>query len=95
MSPYEVILGPIVTEKAEMGRVEGRTLCFKVHPKATKTDVRNAVHAIFKVEVQGVRTARYVGKMRRQGRFQGRRPDWKKAYVTLKEGERTVEYTQV
>ena len=95
MSPYEVILGPIVTEKAETGRVDERTLCFKVHPKATKTDVRNAVHAIFQIDVEGVRTARYVGKMRRQGRYRGRRPNWKKAYVKLKAGQRAVEYTQV
>ena len=95
MSPYQVILAPIVTEKAEFGRVNEQVLCFKVHPKATKTDVRNAVHAIFQVEVDSVRTARYRGKVRRLGRFQGRRPDWKKAYVKLKAGEKTIEYTQV
>ena len=95
MSPYEVILGPLVTEKAEFGRVQEQTLCFRVHPKATKTDVKNAVHSIFKVDVDSVRTARYAGKMRRQGRFQGRRPAWKKAYVKLKAGQSQVEYTQV
>ena len=95
MSPFEVIMGPVVTEKAEFGRVQDQVLCFRVHPKATKTDVRNAVHAIFQVDVDSVRTARYVGKMRRQGRFRGRRPDWKKAYVKLKEGQKPVEYTQV
>lgn len=95
MSPYQVILGPIVTEKAEFGRVNEQVLCFKVHRKATKTDVRNAVHAIFQVDVDSVRTARYRGKVRRLGRFQGRRPDWKKAYVKLKAGEKTIEYTQV
>ncbi len=95
MSPYEVILGPLVTEKAEFGRVQEETLCFRVHPQATKTDVRNAVHSIFQVDVDSVRTARYVGKMRRQGRFRGRRPAWKKAYVKLKAGQKPVEYTQV
>lgn len=95
MSPYEVILGPLITEKAEMGRIQAQTLCFRVHPKATKTDVKNAVHAIFQVDVASVRTARYLGKMRRQGRFRGRRPDWKKAYVKLKEGQKPVEYTQI
>jgi large subunit ribosomal protein L23 len=95
MSPYQVIVGPLVTEKAEEGRVHEQTLCFRVHPKATKTDVKNAVHAIFQVQVDRVRTARYVGKMRRQGRYRGRRPNWKKAYVKLKEGEKTVEYTQI
>ena len=95
MSPYVVIMGPVVTEKAELGRVQDQVLCFKVHPKATKTDVKNAVHAIFNVDVDSVRTTRYVGKMRRQGRFQGRRPEWKKAYVKLKDGQKAVEYTQV
>lgn len=95
MSPYEVILGPLITEKAEMGRIQAQTLCFRVHPKATKTDVKNAVHAIFQVDVASVRTVRYLGKMRRQGRFRGRRPDWKKAYVKLKEGQKPVEYTQI
>ncbi len=95
MSPFEVLIGPLITEKSELGRVTEQTLCFRVHVKATKTDVKNAVHAIFKVDVDSVRTAKYIGKMRRQGRFQGRRPDWKKAYVKLKPGQKPVEYTQV
>ena len=95
MSPFEVIISPHITEKAEMARVQGETLCFRVNPNATKTDVKNAVRSIFKVEVDSVRTARYIGKMRRQGRFQGRRPAWKKAYVKLKPGQKPVEYTQV
>ncbi len=94
MSPYEVIVGPIVTEKAEAGRAEAGTLCFRVHPKATKTDIKNAIHSIFQLDVAGVRTARYKGKMRRMGRYQGRRPDWKKAYVKLAPGEKVPEYTQ-
>lgn len=95
MSPYEVILAPVVTEKAETGRVHEQTLCFRVHRNATKTDVKNAVRAIFQVEVASVRTVRYIGKMRRQGRYQGRRPNWKKAYVRLKQDQKQVEYTQV
>ncbi len=95
MSPYEVILAPVVTEKAEAGRVNEQTLCFRVHRNATKTDVKNAVRAIFQVEVDSVRTVRYIGKMRRQGRFQGRRPNWKKAYVRIKQDQKQVEYTQV
>ena len=95
MSPYQVIVGPLITEKAERDRMEQGTLCFRVHVKATKTDVKHAVRAIFNVEVDSVRTAKYMGKMRRRGRFQGRKPDWKKAYVKLKAGQRPVEYTQV
>ncbi len=95
MSPYQVILSPLITEKTEMERMERGTLCFRVHVKATKTDVKHAVRAIFNVDVDSVRTAKYIGKMRRRGRFQGRRPDWKKAYVKLKAGQKTVEYTQI
>jgi large subunit ribosomal protein L23 len=85
----------MVTEKSEEGRVLRQTLCFRVHPRATKTDIKNAVHKIFKVQVDSVRTANYLGKVRRRGQTFGRRPGWKKAYVKLKEGERSVEYTQV
>ena len=95
MSPYQVIQGPLITEKSEGKRALEHTLCFRVHPAATKTDIRNAVQYVFKVKVEAVRTANYVGKMRRRGRFAGYRSDWKKAYVKLKQGERMVEYAQV
>lgn len=95
MSPYQVIVSPLITEKSETDRMEQGTLCFRVNVRATKTDVKHAVRAIFDVEVDSVRTAKYRGKMRRRGRFEGRKPDWKKAYVKLKPGQRPVEYTQV
>lgn len=95
MTPYEVIRGPLITEKAEEIRALQQTMCFRVHPKATKTDIKNAVHKIFKVNVAEVRTANYAGKMRRRGRYFGYRPSWKKAYVKLKEGEKMVEYAQI
>ena len=95
MSPYQVIQGPLITEKSEGKRAGEQTLCFRVHPSATKTDIRNAVQRVFKVKVEAVRTANYLGKLRRRGRFAGYRADWKKAYVKLKEGERMVEYAQV
>ena len=95
MSPYEVILAPMVTEKSEARKESERTLCFRVNPDATKTDIRNAVRAIFKVKVEGVRTATFPGKLRRRGRYAGYRSDWKKAYVKLKKGEKMVEYAQV
>lgn len=95
MTPYEVIRGPLITEKSEEIRAQQLTMCFRVHPKATKTDIKNAVHKIFKVNVAEVRTANYVGKMRRRGRYFGYRPSWKKAYVKLKEGEKMVEYAQL
>lgn len=95
MSPYEVIRGPLVTEKTETLRAEQRTLSFRVHKLATKTDIRNAVRKVFKVEVEDVRTANYKGKMKRRGRYFGYRPNWKKAFVKLKDGQRMVEYAQV
>ena len=64
------------------------TLVFEVDQKATKTEVKQAVEALFKVKVSGVRTSTVEGKERRRGKFAGYRPDWKKAYVRLKEGEK-------
>jgi len=95
MGPFEVIRGPVVTEKSETIRALEQTLCFRVNTKATKTDIKNAVHRIFGVEVAGVRTLTYKGKMKRRGRYAGYRPDWKKAYVKLKDGQKMVEYAQV
>lgn len=89
---YEIIRRPIVTEKGLAGKETQRTLCLEVHPDATKSSIKLAVEKIFKVKVEGVRTANYPGKERRRGRYSGYRADWKKAYVKLKEGEKMVEY---
>ncbi len=95
MNHFEVITGPLVTEKSQLRKDNERTLCFRVEPGATKTDIKNAVQAIFKVKVESVRTANFPGKMRRRGKYAGYRPDWKKAYVKLREGEKMVEYAQI
>ena len=95
MSPYDVIRGACITEKSETIRALEQTMCFRVNPSATKTDIKNAVRKIFKVKVAEVRTANYGGKMRRRGRYTGYRPSWKKAYVKLQEGEKMVEYAQI
>ena len=95
MNKYQVIQGPLITEKSTVRKESERTLCFKVNAEATKTDVKNAVEAIFKVKVEAVRTANFAGKLRRQRRWMGYRSDWKKAYVKLKEGEKMVEYAQI
>jgi large subunit ribosomal protein L23 len=71
---------------------KGNVLAFKVHPSANKIQVRKAVEALFKVKVAAVRTENMHGKFKRVGRFAGRRSDWKKAYVTLKPGEKSIEY---
>ena len=68
------------------------TLVFEVAPNATKTEVKKAVETLFKVKVATIRTANVEGKERRRGKFAGYRPDWKKAYVRLKEGEKMPEY---
>jgi large subunit ribosomal protein L23 len=61
---------------------------------ANKIEIKDAVEKIFKVKVESVRTANFHGKKRRQGRYSGRRPDWKKAYVTLKQGEKMIEFSE-
>jgi large subunit ribosomal protein L23 len=88
MSPAEIVRGPIITEKGTLVSERGNQVVFRVHPQANKVEIRRAVETLFKVRVDKVRTARQLGKVRRVGRHQGRRPDWKKAYVTLAEGQR-------
>ena len=84
----EVIDGPLITEKGTMVNEEANQVVFRVRPWANKIQIQSAVERLFKVRVERVRTVNYLGKMRRVGRSVGRRPNWKKAYVTLKEGER-------
>lgn len=93
-SRYEVIKRPLITEKGLGVKETLRTLVFEVNPHASKVEIREAVQAIFKVQVASVRTAILHGKERRRGRLVGRRPDWKKAYVTLKAGEKMPEYAE-
>jgi len=95
MNAFDVLREPLITEKSQDKKDLERTVCFKVRPSATKSDIKSAVEKIFKVKVEAVRTANYPGKMRRRGKSSGYRPDWKKAYVKIKEGERMVEYAEV
>ena len=100
LTTWDVLKSPIVTEKsvllkeATTGEDEGQVLTFRVEKKASKGDIRSAVEEIFGVKVDRIRTMNYKGKMKRQGRFEGRRPAWKKAYVTLKVGEPHVDYAE-
>jgi large subunit ribosomal protein L23 len=91
---YDVIRRPIITEKGLMLKEQVRTLCFEVAPDSSKQEVQQAVERIFKVRVDAVRTMTVRGKMRRRGRYFGYKPSWKKAYVTLAEGEKMVEYEE-
>ncbi|MGH9783009.1 MAG: 50S ribosomal protein L23 [Terriglobia bacterium] len=94
MNVQQVIRRPIITEKGLAAKDERRTLCFEVHPEATKTEVKEAVQKLFQVKVESVRTASFAGKQRRRGRMVGFRSDWKKAYVKLKAGEKMIEYAE-
>jgi large subunit ribosomal protein L23 len=93
-SAYQIIRRPVITEKGLGVKETESTLVFEVASKATKTEIREAVQTIFKVKVDSVRTSNLQGKERRRGRFAGYRPDWKKAYVKLKSGEKMPEYAQ-
>ena len=85
----EVVVRPLITEKTSAARVRGE-YAFEVHPNATKPQIRQAIQDLFKVNVTDVWTANMRGKEKRMGRSVGRRPNWKKAIVKLKEGE-TIE----
>ena len=90
MRPQEIIRRPMITEKSTGLRDSKNIVAFEVDRRANKIEIRRAVEAQFNVKVSTVRVARMHGKVRRQGRFVGRRPDWKKAYVRITEG--TVEF---
>jgi large subunit ribosomal protein L23 len=89
---YEVIRRPLVTEKSTLQKETLGAICFEVHPDATKPEIKKAVELLFNVKVDRVRVANFQGKLKRQGRFVGRRRDWKKAWVVLKQGEKTIEF---
>jgi large subunit ribosomal protein L23 len=84
----EVLLSPLVTEKGTLVGELGNQVLFKVATDANKIEIKKAIEEFFKVKVVRVHTVRVLGKRRRVGRIQGRRPSWKKAYVTLAEGQR-------
>ena len=88
---YEVLRRPLITEKSTALKETQRTLGFEVHRDATKPEIKKAVETLFERKVADVRVARVHGKVKRQGRYAGRRPDWKKAFVVLKKGEKSVE----
>ncbi len=91
-STFQIIRRPIITEKGLAVKETLQTVVFEVARAATKTQIKEAVQTIFKVKVDSVRTAQFHGKMRRRGRAEGFRRDWKKAYVRLAAGEKMIEY---
>ncbi|HVZ21101.1 MAG TPA: 50S ribosomal protein L23 [Vicinamibacterales bacterium] len=94
MKTTDVIRRPLVTEKTTVLREDGRTIVFQVARDANKIDIKRAVEQLLGARVADVRTSLAHGKVKRQGRFQGRRPDWKKAYVTLRPGEKMPDFLQ-
>jgi large subunit ribosomal protein L23 len=94
MKLTDVIRRPLITEKTSILREDGRTLVFHVAPNATKVEVKRAIEQLLGAKVDSIRTNIAHGKIKRQGRFAGRRPDWKKAYVKLREGEKMPEFLE-
>jgi len=90
----EVIRRPLVTEKTTRARETGEVIVFEVARTATKIDVKHAVEKMFGSKVASVRTSIMHGKVKRQGRYSGQRPDWKKAWVRLKPGEKMPEFME-
>lgn len=93
-NPYQILQKPILTEKSLNVKERNRMLCFRVDPHASKTEIREAVQAVFKVKVESVHTSLFPGKMRRRGQKFGYKPEWKKAYVKLRAGEKVPEYVE-
>ena len=94
MKLTDVIRRPLITEKTSIMREDGRTIVFQVAVNANKTEVKRAIEQLLGSKVDSVRTTIMHGKEKRQGRFAGRRPDWKKAYVTLREGAKMPEFLE-
>ena len=87
-APRDILVRPLMTEKSMRQKEELNTVAFKVRTDANKVEIRAAVEAAFNVKVTSVRTASFEGKLKRMGRYQGRRPGWKKAIVTLQAGHK-------
>jgi len=85
---YDVLVGPLLTEKGAAMKENENKVLFRVARQANKIEIKQAVEEIFKVKVDRVSTINCKGKKKRMGRYEGRRSDWKKAIVTLKEGEK-------
>jgi large subunit ribosomal protein L23 len=94
MKLTDVLRRPVITEETTVIREDGRTIVFQVATNANKVDIRRAVEHLLGSKVESVRTSINHGKIKRQGRFAGRRSDWKKAYVKLREGEKMPEFLQ-
>ena len=86
-NPYQIVKRPLLTEKSDRLRETNNQYCFEVAVGANKLEVKAAIESLFEVKVSSVRIQNRIGKAKRMGRFTGKRADWKKAIVTLKEDE--------
>ena len=89
---HRVLVQPLLTEKITGLREKTNTVGFVVHPEANRVQIKQAVEALLKAKVEKVNLMNVRGKVKRLGRFSGKRSDWKKAFVTLKEGEKLEMY---
>ncbi len=89
---HAVLVQPLLTEKITGLREKTNTVGFIVHPDANRVQIKQAVESLLKVKVEKVNVLNIRGKVKRLGRFSGRRSDWKKAFVTLKKGEKLEMY---
>jgi large subunit ribosomal protein L23 len=94
MKSTDVIRRPLITEKTTVARERSLVVVFEVARDATKVDIKRAVEQLLGSKVASVRTQLMHGKFKRQGRFAGQRPDWKKAWVRLREGEKVPEFLE-
>ena len=94
MNANQIIRRPLVTEKSTILREDDNVIAFEVDPGANKIQVKSAVEELFKVKVEEVRLFNVRGKMKRLGRYVGKRRDWRKAYVRLKAGEKAPEFVE-
>ena len=94
MKITDIIRRPLITEKTSIMREDGKTIVFHVAPHANKVEIKRAIEQLLGAKVASIRTSIAHGKIKRQGRFAGRRSDWKKAYVTLREGQKIPEFLE-
>ncbi len=94
MNLTDVIRRPLITEKTSILREDGRTIVFEVAADANKVEIKQAIEHLLGAKVASIRTNIAHGKVKRQGRFVGRRSDWKKAYVRLRDGEKMPEFLE-
>jgi large subunit ribosomal protein L23 len=94
MKLTDVIRRPLITEKTSILREDGRTIVFQVAKDANKVEIKRAIEQLLGAKVDSIRTSIAHGKIKRQGRFAGRRSDWKKAYVKLREGAKMPEFLE-